>query len=91
MLMLSEQDLMDKKKRFSHYDELLDKDFTGELLENPPVGQLHWVKIEEAKKLPMQEDIKIRFDLFFERGTFEIQTVWNEEKNEPEEVFIRKT
>ena len=67
------------------------KDFTGELLENPPEGQLHWVKIEEAKKLPMQEDIKIRFDLFFERGTFEIQTVWNEEKNEPEEIFIKKT
>lgn len=24
------------------------KDFTGELLENPPEGELHWVKIEEA-------------------------------------------
>jgi len=67
------------------------KDFTGELLENPSEGELHWVKINEAKELPMQEDIKIRFDLFFEKGTFEIQTVWNEEKNRPEEVFIKKT
>ncbi|AWC34881.1 DNA mismatch repair protein MutT [Bacillus cytotoxicus] len=66
-------------------------DFTGELLENPPEGELHWIKIEEAKDLPMQEDIKIRFDLFFEPGTFEIQTVWNEEKNKPEDVFIKKT
>ena len=67
------------------------KDFTGELLHNPPEGELHWVKIEEAKNLPMQEDIKIRFDLFFEQGTFEIQTVWNEEKNGPEKVCIKKT
>ncbi|MDX8046607.1 8-oxo-dGTP diphosphatase [Gracilibacillus sp. S3-1-1] len=67
------------------------KDFIGDLLENPPEGELHWIKIEEAKNLPMQKDIKIRFDLFFEPGTFEIQTVWNEEKNEPDEVYIRRT
>ena len=35
------------------------KDFKGELLENPPEGELHWVKINEAKDLPMQDDIKI--------------------------------
>ena len=40
------------------------KDFTGELIKNPPEGELHWVDINEAKDLPMQEDIKIRFDLF---------------------------
>lgn len=67
------------------------KDFAGELLENPPEGELHWVKIGDAKNLPMQEDIKQRFDLFFEPGTFEIQTVWNEETNGPEEVLIKKT
>ena len=65
--------------------------FTGGLLENPPEGKLHWVKIKEAKDLPMQEDIKIRFDLFFEPGTFEIQSVWNEKINGPEKVFIKKT
>lgn len=31
------------------------KDFTGELLDDPAEGELHWVKIEDAKKLPMQE------------------------------------
>lgn len=66
-------------------------DFSGELLEHPPEGELHWVPIEEAKDLPMQEDIKIRFDLFFEQGTFEIQTVWNDEKAMAEEIFIKKT
>lgn len=64
--------------------------FSGELLENPPEGHLHWIKISEAKNLPMQDDIKLRFDLFFEPGTFEIQTVWNEEKNGPENVVIKK-
>lgn len=64
------------------------KDFKGELLENPPEGDLHWIKINEAKDLPMQEDIKLRFDLFFEPGTFEIQTIWNEG---PAEVIIKKT
>ena len=69
----------------------LTKDFEGELLENPPEGELHWVKINEAKDLPMQDDIRIRFDLFFEPGTFEIQTIWNEEKNEPEKITIKNT
>lgn len=67
------------------------KDFVGEVLANPPEGKIHWVKIDEAKKLPMQDDIKIRFDLFFEPGTFELHTVWNEAKNKPEKVSVRKT
>ncbi|MGD6901617.1 8-oxo-dGTP diphosphatase [Bacillus infantis] len=67
------------------------KDFEGELLENPPEGELHWVSIEEAKKLSMQEDIKMRFDLFFEPGTFEIQTVWDEERNGPGAIIIKRT
>lgn len=62
--------------------------FEGELLENPPEGELHWVKIDEAKALPMQEDIRNRFDLFFEQGTFEIQTQW---ENGPKEVTIKRT
>lgn len=67
------------------------KNFSGELLKNPPEGELHWVEISEAKNLPMQDDIKIRFNLFFEPGTFEIQTIWNVEKNEPEKVSINRT
>ncbi|WP_306009675.1 8-oxo-dGTP diphosphatase [Bacillus sp. MMSF_3328] len=67
------------------------KDFEGELLENPLEGQLHWISIEDAKNLPMQEDIKQRFDLFFEPGTFEIQTVWDEERNGPGAIMIKRT
>ncbi|MEK3886340.1 8-oxo-dGTP diphosphatase [Bacillus sp. FSL K6-3431] len=53
----------------------LTKDFQGKLLENPPEGKLYWVKIDEVSDLPMQEDIRLRFHLFFEPGTFEIETV----------------
>ncbi len=67
------------------------RDFTGDLLKHPPEGELHWVKINEAKNLPMQDDIKIRFDLFFEPGTFEIQTLWDEDRNEPEKISINRT
>lgn len=67
------------------------KDFEGELMENPPEWQLHWISIEDAKNLPMQEDIKMRFDLFFEPGTFEIQTVWDEERNGPGAIMVKRT
>ncbi|MCT1904872.1 8-oxo-dGTP diphosphatase [Oceanobacillus sojae] len=67
------------------------KDFKGKLLKNPPEGTLHWININEAKNLPMQNDIKLRFDLFFKPGTFEIHTVWDAEKNAAGEVFIKET
>lgn len=53
--------------------------FEGELLENPPEGELLWVDREEALKLPMQDWFKRRFPLFFEDGTFELSEVWDEE------------
>ena len=68
----------------------LTQDFEGELLENPPEGALQWVKIEDAKHLPMQKDIKQRFNLFFEPGTFEIQTIWDDEINGPKRVTIKR-
>ncbi|TXS02314.1 DNA mismatch repair protein MutT [Bacillus sp. SH7-1] len=51
--------------------------FDGELLMNPPEGELLWVPIDEALNLPMQDWFKERFPLFFEKGTFEIQRVWD--------------
>lgn len=51
--------------------------FEGELLLNPPEGELLWVPIDEALNLPMQDWFKERFPLFFEKGTFEIQRVWD--------------
>lgn len=42
--------------------------FEGELLLNPPEGELLWVSIDEALNLPMQEWFKERFPLFFEKA-----------------------
>lgn len=53
--------------------------FEGELLNNPPEGELRWVSIKEAMELPMQSWFKRRFPLFFEEGTFEIFAVWDSE------------
>ena len=56
------------------------KKFEGALISNPPEGELHWVKIEEALNLPMQSWFKRRLPLFFEKGTFEISVVWDEDR-----------
>lgn len=56
--------------------------FQGELLEDPPEGELVWVQISEALELPMQNWFKERFPLFFEAGTFEIQRVWDADLDE---------
>ena len=56
--------------------------FSGEILDSCEEGELEWVKISEAKYYPMQEDIQVRFDLFFEPGTFEIHTMWDEQNNQ---------
>ncbi|GIP32252.1 8-oxo-dGTP diphosphatase [Paenibacillus sp. J2TS4] len=57
----------------------LAEDYEGELLHNPPEGELAWVPIKEALELPMQPWFRRRFPLFFEEGTFEISIVWDEE------------
>lgn len=51
--------------------------FEGELIQNPPEGELLWVDINEALELPMQDWFKRRFPLFFEPGTFELSFVWD--------------
>ncbi|MBA2870530.1 8-oxo-dGTP diphosphatase [Anoxybacillus calidus] len=65
--------------------------FEGELHENPPEGELHWVPINEALKLPMQQWFKERFNLFFEPGTFEIQRVWDEDLGKQVSMKTTKT
>lgn len=42
-------------------------EFEGELLENPPEGEILWVPIKEALNLPMQPWFKERLPLFFLR------------------------
>ena len=61
--------------------------FEGNLLSKPPEGTLHWIPINEAMELPMQSWFKRRFPLFFQDGTFEIYSVWDEE----EKVTIKET
>lgn len=51
----------------------------GKLLANPPEGELYWVDINDAMNLPMQTWFKRRLPLFFEKGTFEISVVWDED------------
>ncbi|NIK75700.1 8-oxo-dGTP diphosphatase [Paenibacillus castaneae] len=55
--------------------------FEGELLENPPEGELLWVDIKDALQLPMQDWFQRRFPLFFDPGTFEMSFVWDGEKD----------
>ncbi|MEC0308291.1 8-oxo-dGTP diphosphatase [Paenibacillus lautus] len=63
--------------------------FEGELLADPPEGELVWVPIREVMHLPMQPWFKRRFPLFFEEGTFEISIVWDEDEQKPIEEKIR--
>jgi 8-oxo-dGTP diphosphatase len=65
--------------------------FKGELLLDPPEGELVWVSINDALDLPMQEWFKERFPLFFEDGTFEIQRVWDDHQNKQVELSLLKT
>jgi len=65
--------------------------FEGELLLDPPEGELVWVSINEALDLPLQEWFKERFPLFFEEGTFEIQRVWDDHQNKQVELSLLKT
>lgn len=55
------------------------KEYKGTLLSNPPEGELHWVNINDALELPMQSWFKRRLPLFFEKGTFEVSVVWDED------------
>ncbi|WP_270607992.1 8-oxo-dGTP diphosphatase [Bacillus mobilis] len=65
--------------------------FDGELLMNPPEGELLWVLIDEALNLPMQDWFKERFPLFFEKGTFEIQRVWDRDLDKQVAMTITHT
>lgn len=55
--------------------------FSGELLANPPEGELLWVPRHEALSLPMQPWFKERFPLFFAEGTFEYHSIWDKQQD----------
>ena len=47
--------------------------------------------MDTALKLPMQDWLKERFPLFFEKGTFEIQRVWDNELDKQVAITITHT
>jgi 8-oxo-dGTP diphosphatase len=64
--------------------------FEGELLDNPPEGELLWVNSNEALNLPMQDWFKRRFPLFFKPGTFELSFVWDSKKKKTLKETIKE-
>ncbi|MBY0202250.1 8-oxo-dGTP diphosphatase [Paenibacillus polysaccharolyticus] len=50
--------------------------YEGELLTDPPEGELVWVPLKQALELPMQDWFAERFPRFFNSGTFERSVVW---------------
>lgn len=64
--------------------------FEGELLQNPPEGELEWIPIKEAMNYPMQDWFKRRFPLFFEEGTFEIYEIYDQENKVTIKESVKK-
>lgn len=50
--------------------------YEGELLNEPPEGELLWVSLGQALELPMQDWFAERFPRFFQAGTFERSVIW---------------
>lgn len=64
--------------------------FEGELLADPPEGELAWMTIDEAMDAPMQPWFRRRFPLFFEPGTFELFEEYDrEERRTARQTLIR--
>jgi len=65
--------------------------YEGELLQDPPEGELRWVPIQEAMDYPMQPWFRRRFPLFFEEGTFEIFEEWDAEQEKTLKEYVKRT
>lgn len=72
--------------RYMVFNYLIDS-FEGELLEQPPEGELRWVHLNELDDLPMQEWFRERIPLFFQPGVFEYSTIWDKAND----VTLNKT
>lgn len=63
--------------------------FEGELLQDPPEGELLWISVEQALELPMQDWFAERFPRFFQEGTFERSVIWEKSTNRTlQETFM---
>lgn len=56
--------------------------FEGELLENPPEGEIRWIEMDQLDGVPMQVWFRERIPLFFEPGVFEWSTIWDEKNDQ---------
>ncbi len=72
--------------RYMVFNYLIDS-FEGELLEQPPEGELRWVHLNELDGLPMQDWFRERIPLFFQPGVFEYSTIWDKAND----VTVNKT
>ncbi|MCM2674165.1 8-oxo-dGTP diphosphatase [Alkalicoccobacillus plakortidis] len=68
----------------------LAKTYEGELLDDAPEGEPRWVSVEQALKLPMQWWFKRRLPLFFEPGTFEIYTLYDNKSEQTLKETIKE-
>ncbi|TFE00216.1 8-oxo-dGTP diphosphatase [Jeotgalibacillus sp. R-1-5s-1] len=78
-----------KQDRYMIFHYLTD-DFEGELLAQPPEGELVWVDKKELHAIPMQDSVRRRIPYFFQDGTFEIHVEWDGIKDGEREVRIRE-
>jgi len=65
-------------------------EFEGELLNDPPEGELEWVDIEKIDEIPVQDWFRRRFPLFFRQGTFELSFIWDSQTKETIKEVIRE-
>lgn len=65
--------------------------YEGELLADPPEGELAWIPIREALNYPMQPWFKRRFPLFFEEGTFEIYEIYDQAEDVTIKESVKRT
>lgn len=85
-------EFVDPKRNFRYmvFNYVADE-FEGELLENPPEGELKWVSIHEASTYPMQDWFKRRLSFFFEEGTFEVYAVYDQETDTTVKETVKQT
>lgn len=65
-------------------------EFEGELLADPPEGELQWIDIEKIDEIPVQDWFRRRFPLFFRQGTFELSVIWDSQTKETLKEVIKE-
>lgn len=80
---------VNERYRYMVFNYITDT-FEGELLDNPPEGELRWIPLDELVHYPMQDWFRERLTYFFEDGTFEIYALWDEKRNDTQKRTITK-